>query len=50
MGRRIRDLEWINKKREREERKNNIVIKGMGKRDDRARSEEIYKRHSENES
>lgn len=42
MGRRIRDLKWMNKKREREERKNNIAIKGMGKWNDKARREEIY--------
>lgn len=30
MIRRIRELEWMNEKREREERKNNIIIKGVG--------------------
>lgn len=30
MIRRIRKLEWMNEKREREERKNSIVIKRVG--------------------
>lgn len=42
MKERIRNLKWRNKKKEREDRKNKIIIKGMKWRKDRAGR--IYKR------